>query len=414
MHVIGIVAEYNPFHNGHAHMVRELRKKYPDTAILAVMSGSFTQRGSAAIMDKWSRARMALQGGCDLVVELPFVFAARSAQDFARGAVLLMNRLGIVSEMAFGTECRDPEKLWDAAALIDTPCIQDALHASIGTGQSYAHALAAELSARTGLSQSTLREPNTILAVEYLRSLHLTGSCIAPLPVRRRGAGHNDIGLYGNTASASGIRKKLLEHGPDWDALSRVLPETSMRLLREGGEFPKDERLYRPLLAILLTKSHGELQNIHGINEGLEYRILSMLPVSRSLHGFICAVSGKRYPKSRIRRILIHVLTGFQWSHGAAFDRIGPQYARILAFNDRGRLLLRRMKHIGSLPLITKTTHVLSSADLHREPRELTPLQEMLRFDCLATDLQALSYACPRVAGSDFLTSPAYLSEILQ
>lgn len=414
MHVTGIVAEYNPFHNGHAHMIKEIRKKHPETVILAVMSGSFTQRGSAAILDKWSRAQMAVEGGCNLVVELPFVFAVRSAQEFARGAVLLMERLGTVDEIAFGTECNEPEKLRKAAERIDTPSFQCALHASIEKGNSYAHALAAELSHETELTEATLKEANTILAVEYLRSLHLMKSRILPFPIKRFGAGYHDESLCGSTASATAIRKKLQGSSPDWSTLNRVLPESSMELLQRCRDYARDEMLYHPLLASLYTKSFKDLQKAHGVNEGLEHRILGALSASRSLHGLICAISSKRYPQSRIRRILTHLLVGFQREHSSEFERTGPQYARILAFDDKGRMLLRQLKRQSLIPLITKTSHALNSTDLHRDPEELTPLQRMLRFDCLGTDLQGLCYVHPKQGGRDFLQAPLYLSKSIQ
>ena len=199
---VGIIAEYNPFHNGHAHQISEIKKIY-DGEIVAVMSGSFTQRGSPAILDKFTRARLAVLGGCDLVFELPFVDAVRSAQDFARGGIRLLESLGVVDTLAFGAEITDLERLKIAAAAFDEKFFTEDLRRLMAQGISYAAAVTKILSKVTGLDEKLLRQPNTILAIEYLRGL---SESISPLIIERVGAAYDDLTLSEKFSSASAIR----------------------------------------------------------------------------------------------------------------------------------------------------------------------------------------------------------------
>ena len=168
MAVVGIIAEYNPFHCGHSFQMEAVRRQHPAAYVVAVMSGSFTQRGAPCILDKWTRARHAIAGGVDLVLELPFVYACRSAQDFARGGISLLSRLGIVTHLAFGTEAEGTELLSELAARIDTTPVQMQLREFLGQGCSYAGALTRALVDNAVISVDLLRAPNNILAFEFL------------------------------------------------------------------------------------------------------------------------------------------------------------------------------------------------------------------------------------------------------
>ena len=192
MKVTGIIAEYNPFHNGHLYQINKI-KEQGDSLIIAVISGNFTQRGEAAIFDKWQRAESAVKSGCDIVLELPFAFACRSAQDFARGGVTLLNRLGIVNQLAFGAECADLSILQNIALQLDDKTFQEKLHAHIASGLSYAQAISAALDSDSEIAM-LIKQPNNILAIEYLRSLHLLNSDIRPLLIPRQGAGYHEEG----------------------------------------------------------------------------------------------------------------------------------------------------------------------------------------------------------------------------
>lgn len=416
MHVVGVIAEYNPFHQGHAYQLRSIRERFhDDVAIVAVMSGSFTQRGEAAVLDKWRRADLAVCGGCQLVLELPFLFACRSAQDFARGGVRLLQGLGCVDTLAFGAESPDLAPLMEAARVIDAPETQAALHEALRAGTSYAKALTAILQTESGLASDLLHQPNNILAIEYLRALRGYAPGIEPLLIARRGAGYHETSL-GPLASASAIRGELAKAQPDFASLKDSLPEATYAAIRAAfpAEIASTERLFRPLLARLLTMQGRELEAIFGLQEGLANRLLAKIRQSQTLQELIAGMVTSRYPASRISRIVPHLLLGTGERAAREAAETGPLYARVLAFDEVGRELLHAIKERGTLPLITKISAALNSRE--RLEGDLTPLQAMLVFDTRATELRALALPdhAPLAAlhQTDFITSPHFIRNI--
>ena len=413
MHVVGVIAEYNPFHQGHAYQLRAIRERFhDDVAIVAVMSGSFTQRGEAAVLDKWRRADLAVRGGCQLVLELPFLFACRSAQDFARGGVRLLQGLGCVDTLAFGAESPDLAPLMEAARAIDAPETQAALHEALRAGASYAKALTAILQEASGLAADLLRQPNNILAIEYLRALRGYAQGIEPLLIARRGAGYHEASL-GPLASASAIRGELAKAQPDFASLRDSLPEAMYAAIRAAfpAEIASTERLFRPLLARLLTMKNSELEAIFGLQEGLANRLLAKSRQSQTLQKLIAGMVTSRYPASRISRIVPHLLLGTGERAAREAAETGPLYARVLAFDEVGRELLHTIKERSALPLITKVSAALNSRE--RLECDLSPLQAMLALDTRATELRALALPdhAPLAAlhQTDFITSPHFI-----
>lgn len=429
MHVTGIITEYNPFHKGHRYQIDQIHKKHPGSAIVAGMSGSIVQRGQPALLDKWTRAELAVRGGCDLVLELPFVFACRSAQDFARGGVFLLSRLGIVDTLAFGAESSDLDAMQCVAASMDAPILQAALHKRIATGESYATALTALLIKQTAVPAQLLHQPNNILAIEYLRALHHDAPHIQPLLIPRNGADYHDTDIQAPNASASAIRA-LLEKAAgtfqtansctriaelslsDCQALKEALPPASWQAICQltAKDLPNPDRLLLPLQALFLRSGLPELKNIYGINEGLENRIASLIEGTASYRRLIQAVSTKRYPASRIARTLIWLLLGVHQNLIARMDKTGPLYARVLAAGSRGRSLLRTIKKAGTLPLITKTSSFLTTAQRRQGMNTLSPLQQQLALDTLSTELRQLTIPAAAVPRNDFQQSPLFLS----
>ena len=407
MHVVGVIAEYNPFHQGHAYQLRAIRERFhDDVAIVAVMSGSFTQRGEAAVLDKWRRANLAVRGGCQLVLELPFLFACRSAQDFARGGVRLLQGLGCVAESP------DLAPLMEAARAIDAPETQAALHEALRAGASYAKALTAILQEASGLAADLLRQPNNILAIEYLRAIRVYAQGIEPLLIERRGAGYHEASL-GPLASASAIRGELAKAQPDFASLRDSLPEATYAAIRAAfpAEIASTERLFRPLLTRLLTMQGRELEAIFGLQEGLANRLLAKSRQSQTLQELIAGMVTSRYPASRISRIVPHLLLGTGERAAREAAKTGPLYARVLAFDEVGRELLHTIKKRSTLPLITKVSAALNSRE--RLECDLSPLQAMLALDTRATELRALSLpdSAPLAAlhQTDFITSPHFI-----
>ena len=427
MHITGIIAEYNPFHNGHQYQLEQIRKNHPDTIIAAVMSGSFLQRGTAALLDKWTRAELAVKGGCDVVFELPFAFACRSAQDFARGGVQLLARLGCINTLAFGAECSDAAALQAVAAAIDAPSFQEKLHQRIGTGASYAAALTAIIGEEHKTAVKLLHQPNNILAIEYLRALKKYAPTISPLLIPRQGGGYHDQSLAQESASASAIRKVLYDASqaakqsggrlllPQLAAhqcqlLSEALPEASWLAVKDltYDSLPNPDALLLSLRTLLLRTDATTLQKIYGIDEGLENRLEKFAADATSFSGLTASLSTKRYPISRMTRTLIWLLLGLTKEQAQLADEQGPLYARLLAASGRGRSLLRTVKNAGQIPLITKTAAFFTSQQRRQPLETLFPLQQQLRYDTLATELRELMLAASDHGHNDFQQSPRF------
>lgn len=413
MDVIGVIAEYNPFHYGHAWQLRELRRRFPSTdGVIVVMSGSITQRGTPAVLDKWTRAGHAVDGGADLVLELPFVFACRSAQDFARGGVSLLMQLGVVSHLAFGTEAADIAPLERAAREIDTEKIQHRIAHGLSMGLSYAAALSSALAEQLGIEERILRTPNNILGMEYLRALHAKDADITPLALPRKTAAHGEARLRSGITSASSIRTVLERDVPSWEHIAAcVLPNVLGDLRRTHPHaLPSHGELLRLLRYEILTMTDTELHSIYGISEGIENRLVRTLRMAETYEELLTHASSKRYPKSRIGRLAIHLLLRLQKIQAEDFDRAGCLYIRPLAFNGRGRTLLRHIKKNCPLPIIVRTAETLTSDARARSPAKLSLLQQMLAFDTRATELRTLTLPQPHdgTCGTDFLSSPIY------
>lgn len=423
MNVTGIIAEYNPFHNGHKYQIDRIKEKNPAAYIIAIMSGSITQRGTLTIFDKWSRARLAILGGVDLVIELPTVFAVQSAQNFARGAINIFNQLNIIDELAFGAEEKNLANLQKIALSIDNTATQTKLHEKIAAGYSYAAALTAATAINL-TKKDMLMQPNNILAIEYLRALSNTNSNISPYLIPREGAGYHETALTAANASATAVRKiaenilfsqtdgnlaldKLLD-SQDKELLSAALPSDTFNRLRQltANTMPDMEKLFLPLRAIFLRSTTAELAKIYGINEGLENRFIKYVAMANGYNDLIKLATTKRYSASRLARILIYILLNIRASDIAALNTSHALYARILAVGSRGRQLLKLLKQKSNIPLITKTSTYLNSKK--RGEENLTPLEKMLGYDTLATELRQLcTYGTD--GKNDFQMSPLFL-----
>ena len=415
METVGVIAEYNPFHNGHLLQLREIRRLFPRADIIVAMSGSFTQRGTVAILDKWQRAEAAVRSGASLVLELPAVFSTRSAQYFASGGVRLFDRLGVVDCLAFGSECSSLARLQSMRKKIEA-AENGGLKNRLRAGGSYASALT-----EAAAPDDLMRQPNVILALEYLRALSKTGSHIEPLPLPRFSARHHERALpaegeENSVASASAIRTALTDpSAEDGDTLAAALHAVpaavkDMLLQAKKHRFNDSSLLFRPILSLLLADAPDGLRSVAGVSEGLEHRLRRAALSARSFEELIESVRSKRYPLARIRRLLLHLLLRLSADDAKIFDEQGPLYARVLAFNDDGRRLLRKIKKRAEIPAVAKTARFLPMRAL--ESGSLTPAQQMLTFDLRATALASLTstpVGSPS-ANADFIVSPIYIS----
>jgi predicted nucleotidyltransferase len=358
-----------------------------------------------ALLDKWERARLAVLGGCDLVLELPFAFACRSAQAFARGGVQLLARLGIIDTLAFGAETNRLELLSKAAQSIDRPGFQQQLHQEIASGLAYASAVEKLFGQES--KTSFIRNPNNILALEYLRALK-DAPALSPLLIQRQGAGYHSVDLHSPLPSASSLRLALYEGRLDEKAAKLAAPPaTAARLMQlKAEELPQMARLYPALQLLLLRQSAENLKRVYGMEEGLENR-LQEAASAPNYEAFIQRAVSRRYPATRLQRLALHMLLSLDKERVAAFESSGPLYARLLAAGPRGKEMLKDIKEKGTLPLITKTTQFLNSSQRQKKLQALTPLQQMLSFDTWATELRELTLSSSKTT-NDFNQSPIF------
>ena len=308
--VAAVICEYNPFHAGHAYHLAKTRS-LGATHIVAIMSGSFVQRGEPAMFSKWSRAKCALDGGADLVLELPLPWCMSSAESFARGGVALAHGLGCVDLLSFGSELGEISPLLQAAEAAISPLIQEKIRLLLSEGFSYPSAREKAIEDQFGSDVSRLfQEPNNILAIEYCKALTLLSSPIQPITISRAGASHDAAEPSrgsGGFASASYLRARLLRK--DYDGVKSFIPESVLTILLEEiqtGRAPCSlTALERPILAALRNLSPEELAKLPDVSEGLEYRIASAVRKTTSLYQLFAEIKTKRYTHARIRRIIV-------------------------------------------------------------------------------------------------------------
>ena len=381
METAGIVAEYNPFHRGHAWHIAETRRRLGgDAPVVCVMSGHWVQRGECALADKWLRAALALDRGADLVVELPTPWAMASAESFARGAVSLLAATGVVDVLSFGSETGELAPLEAAAAALDAPEYPEKLRAALGRGLSFPAAR------QEAAGAACLSAPNNNLGVEYLRSLRALGSTIRPLTVPRQGAGH-DGPAAGGFASASELRR-LLRAGRGEEAAPYLTAPWS-------GELADMQHIERAVLARLRTMGEGDWAALPdgGGAEGLPSRLAKAAREAVSLEDFYTRAKTRRYTHARLRRLALAAFLGLR----AAERPAAPPYVRVLGLGGRGRALLRRMKDTCPLPVIVKPA----------QARELDgPARTLFQAEARYTDLYGLCFPAPRPCGAEWIHSP--------
>lgn len=394
MAVAGIIAEYNPFHQGHAWQIQEARRRLgPDTAVVVCMSGNFVQRGDFAILAKRPRAEAALAGGADLVLELPTPWSAATAERFAQGGVAVLAASGVTTHLVFGCETGALPPLAETAACLDSPAFRESLGRFTGRGMTFAAARQTAARGLVGAAADCLSQPNNILAVEYLRALNALGGPMVPLALPRVGAGH-DSGEEGAFLSAAAIRERILSGG-DWAA---ALPGAMAAVLRREmaeGRAPADWRnCQRAILARLRRMEEAEFLPYDGGNEGLYHRFYAAVHAQTTVEDVLTAAKTRRYPLSRLRRMLLLSYLGVpQAGQGQT-----PPYLRVLGIGSRGRTLLRRMRESASLPVIVKSGRV----------RRLDgEVQRVFHQEVVCAELYALALPALAAAESEYALSPA-------
>lgn len=367
MKIAGIIAEYNPFHNGHQFHIEETKKITGADYIVVVMSGNFTQRGVPAFCDKFLRTQMALAAGADLVLELPVCYATGSAEYFAKGAVTLLNKLGCIDFLCFGSECGDIQLLSSISVLLnnETPEFKALLKKQLSKGFNFPKARSYALEKILKSSDipvsddmiKVIQSPNNLLGIEYLRILNQLNSSITPYTITRLGSGYHDKALIENLSSATAIRTTLIKE-KNLLSLKSQVPSLVYTLMKKeyGITFPVSHNDFSSLLHYkLLSEQHMGYSKYLDVTEELSARISNQLSAFVNFDDFCDQLKTKEVTYSRISRCLLHILLNIEKSHLESYlAKETIFYARILGFRKESSNLLATIKKITSIPVITK------------------------------------------------------------
>lgn len=354
MKIGGIIAEYNPFHNGHRYQLEKSKELGEWTHAVAVMSSNYVQRGETALISKWARAEMAVKNGIDLVIELPTLWSTAHAQRFALGGVSLLDSLGCVDMLSFGSECGDIDELIECKNAINSEAVCERLRENLEYGLSFASARAEALRTVYGNRFfDILEEPNNTLGIEYLQALDKLGSDIVPMTVRRVGAAHDSIIRSENLACASDIRAMLLSENKEWEMFVPQSVTDIYNREKESNHAPcPNSKLEFSILCCMRQLSAEDIGLSPDVSEGIEYRIHDAALKASSLDELYQLAKTKRYSHARIRRIVLHAFMGF-----TAEDYKGnPPYIHVLAMNDKGKEILKEAKKKAKKPIVTKAS----------------------------------------------------------
>ena len=396
MRTAGIICEYNPLHKGHQWMMDEVRRAGAD-AIVCAMSGNFVQRGEAAVADKLARAEMALHCGADLVLELPTPWAANTAEIFARGGVALLQKTGVVTDLAFGSECGDAASLQRLAAALDSREYEENLRTLLTGGESFAVCRQKAAALTVGEEAASLLDhPNNNLGVDYCRAMGRVGAQMGVITVPRRGAGHDGAAVEG-IASASHIRA-LLAAGKTEEALS-YMPSAAAEVLRRELDAHRApvalQNCERAVLGKLRAMAQEDFAPYDTSGEGLYRRLYQAVRQHSAVEEILDAAKTKRYSHARLRRMVLHA-----WLDLEEVPSHVP-YLRVLAANATGRRLLRQMRDSGA-PVLTKAADVTALG---------TAAEALFAAEALRTDLYTLAFPdlAQSTCGRDWRTTPVML-----
>jgi predicted nucleotidyltransferase len=398
MKITGIIAEYDPFHNGHLYHMKKAREMTDADAVITVMSGHFMQRGTPSFFERDQRVKMAVDSGSDLVIELPYIYACNSSHEFARGSIGILNGLGCVDNIVFGAETDDTDMLVKAAeAVLDrderlTPFIKE----SLDRGISYPESLTGAVRQVYGTEiSSVLRSPNNLLGIEYIRAIMESGSAVKPAAVARNTAPHGeDISESAernetDIVSATTIRNLVCKKGIS--SAAPFVPAETMNVLRASYSHKHTrmkDMLFELLRYRIITSSESELAEIYGVDEGIENRLKSVIFNADSTDSLAELVISRRYTRARINRMFIHILMNLKEKD---FLRLrGTYYARILGFSDIGQTILRTVSKTADIPVLSNLSRL--------ELRDETTVS-CIRYDMRASDTYSL--LCGSLVGQE-------------
>lgn len=370
MKVTAIIVEYNPFHNGHIYHIENTRKTTNCQAVIAIMTGNFVQRGMPSLIDKWNKTKIALLNGVDLVLELPVIYSVSSAEFFSYGAVSLINNLGVVNSLCFGSECSDIEILNSISDILSSEPeeFKNYLKIELLKGNSYAKArsnsiinfLSTNKNIKSNICSEDLKtllsSSNNILGIEYLKSLKKLQSSIKPFSIKRQGEHYNSNKIKSNFSSASGIRN-FLKSSKDIYKIKNTIPSETYNIinnLQHCNYNFSPEDLMVPYLKYKYFFQGKSMSLLPDVSEGIENRIYRAIENNNTYDSIIKASKTKRYAYTRISRILCQFFLGFEnWDTFNLRNETCP-YARVLGFNKTGIKVLKELKKSSSIPIYTK------------------------------------------------------------
>lgn len=400
--VVGIIAEYNPFHNGHYYHMQKAKQEANADYCIAVISGNFTQRGDVSIVNKWAKAYMAICGGADLVIELPTIYSVSSAENFANGAIKILDSLKIVDSFAFGAEANDLATLNNIANVLNeepkgyTNILNHELKKGISYPAARENAIMMYLNDIKRYA-NVMGNPNNILAVEYLKALKNQKSKLTPIMIKRQKVYYNEHRIVDGYASATGIRELL--KNKEYSDVSKVVPRSTYQILGQqannGRMILSLERYQKEIIYALRKMTVEEIAELPDVSEGLENSIKNAANNCNNLTELINGIKSKRYTQTRIQRILIYALLGINKKMMENSKKIIP-YTRILGFNSKGKMLISEI--MNKNPKINMITSVKKYMDQNKNKQ----LAEMLNVDIFATDVYTLGYDYDSKANLDF------------
>jgi predicted nucleotidyltransferase len=400
--VLGIIAEYNPFHNGHLYHIAKSKQETNAQYIVGVISGNFVQRGNTSIVNKWTKARMALLNGVDLVIELPTVYSISSAENFAEGAIKILNSLGIVDTISFGMETNDIATLNNIANVLynEPKEYVTILSHELSKGNSFPKARENALMMYLNDIKryaNVLTGSNNILGIEYLKAMRKTKSKIIPVGIKREKVLYNDKYIVDEFASATAIRKMLMTRS--LNDISKVMPRSSYLLL--GDELKKGHyvidisRFEKEIIYNLRKMTKEEIAKLPDVSEGLENSIKNAADSCNNIKDLINMVKTKRFTQTRIQRILLYSLIGITKKQMDTSRKISP-YVRVLGFNNKGKELISEMMKLNP------KLNVITSVKKYIDTVANRNLKEMLETDIMATNIYTLGYYSDSYSNLDY------------
>lgn len=400
--VLGIIGEYNPFHNGHLYHIAESVRQTGAKYVVCVISGNFVQRGNTSIINKWVKAKMALANGADLVIELPTIYSISSAENFAEGAVKILNSLKIVDTLSFGMEASDIATLNNIANVLYTEpkeyvtMLSHELQKGNSFPKSRENALMMYLNDIKRYA-NVMSGSNNILAIEYLKALRKTKSSMTPIGIKREKVLYQDEYVVDEFASATAIRKMLMTR--QFDDIRKVMPKSSYMIL--GGELKQGHyvidlsKFEKEIIYTLRRMSIEQIKDLPDVTEGLENTIKNAADSCNTLDELINIIKSKRFTQTRIQRILIYALLGINKKQMATARKIDP-YVRVLGFNKKGKNL------ISEIARINPKINIVTSVKKYMDSVANKNLKEMLETDIRATNIYTLGYEMDSWSNLDY------------